>query len=238
MPTTRAVLFDMGGTLITYRNFEQARREAMAEFASWFGLQDDMARVQAAFLRAAADVWPRYTVLPYYLHSDLGKDMRRASAANLGIDLTPELLERYQAFFAERQAAGGVEVRQGVYETLTELRARGVHVGIVSNADILQLDGMVAQAGVAPYCDSILCSEEAGSCKPDAGIYLEALRRAGCAPGEALFVGDTPDHDIAGANAVGLRSVLIHEQTEMGLPRGDVRADHTIAEIPEVLRLL
>ena len=75
MPTTRAVLFDMGGTIITYRNFEQARRESMTEFARWFGIEDDMARVHQAFLQAAAEVWPLYTVTPYYLHSDLGKDL-------------------------------------------------------------------------------------------------------------------------------------------------------------------
>lgn len=238
MPTTRAVLFDMGGTIITYRNFEQARRESMTEFARWFGIEDDMARVHQAFLQAAAEVWPLYTVTPYYLHSDLGKDLRRAASRILEIDLTPELLERYQSLSAERQAANGVDVRPGVFETLTELRARGIHIGIVSNADILQLELMVSAAGIAPYCDSILCSEEAQSCKPDAGIYLEALRRAGCAPAEALFVGDTPDHDIAGANAVSIRSVLIHEATEMGLPRGDVQADHVISEIPEILGLL
>ena len=48
----------------------------------------------------------------------------------------------------------------------------------------------------------------------------------------------TADHDIAGANAAGLRSVLIVEHTEMGLPRGDVAAHHTITELPEILGLV
>ena len=49
---------------------------------------------------------------------------------------------------------------------------------------------------------------------------------------------DTPEHDIAGANAGGFRSVLIIEPNEMGHPRGDVQAQHTIREIPELLSLV
>ncbi|MFN0148279.1 MAG: HAD family hydrolase [Dehalococcoidia bacterium] len=232
---TKAVLFDLGGTLFTYRHFERARREGIALFASWFGIAP--AAVDQAFLDAAKVVWPRLTELPYYLHRDLGRQSRMEAARILGVELSAEREQEYHDFAFARQCEG-FELRPGVFETLTELRQRGLHLGIVSNADRYQIAPWVNNSGLESYFDSILCSEEAQSCKPDAAIYHEALRRAGCAPAEALFIGDTPDHDIAGANAVGLRSVLIIEHTEMGLPRGDVAAHHTIRELPEILALV
>ena len=80
----------------------------------------------------------------------------------------------------------------------------------------------------------------ARSCKPDGGIFREALRRAGCAPAEALFVGDTPDHDVLGANRAGLCSVLLRPAEALTLPwpRGDAEPNHVIANIPEVLGLI
>ena len=125
-------------------------------------------------------------------------------------------------------------------ETLTVLRNRGLHLGIVSNADEDQLAELVALAGLAPYFDSILSSEAAGSCKPDPGIFREALRRAGCAPGEALFVGDTPNHDIVGAKRAGLRTVLLAtgEERPAAWPGGDEQPDHVIRSIRQVVELL
>lgn len=45
--------------------------------------------------------------------------------------------------------------------------------------------------------------------KPMAGIFELALRRLGLTAGEVLMVGDTPETDIAGALAAGLRSALV-----------------------------
>ena len=54
-------------------------------------------------------------------------------------------------------------------------------------------------------------SEEARSCKPDPGIFHYALAKSGLGIDEVLFVGDSLHHDVAGAAAVGMRSVRIVE---------------------------
>jgi putative hydrolase of the HAD superfamily len=87
--------------------------------------------------------------------------------------------------------------------TLQALSERGLHIGAVSNADTLVLDRIANVLGVRDLFDSLLCSEEARSCKPDGAIFRPALERAECAPGKALFVGDSPGEDIAGAQALG-----------------------------------
>ncbi|MCC6383301.1 MAG: HAD family hydrolase, partial [Dehalococcoidia bacterium] len=123
--------------------------------------------------------------------------------------------------------------------TLLGIRGRGLHVGAVSNADVDQFSWMMDGLGFRHHFDSLICSEEVESCKPDAKIFLEALRRAGCDPHEALFVGDTPDHDIAGAERVGMRTALIIEEGGPGFERGQPKPGQVvIRELREVLELL
>src|SRR5262249_8435669 len=117
---------------------------------------------------------------------------------------------------------------EGVHDTLTELRRRGLHLGIVSNIDQDQLEHLIDLAQLRRYFDSLLSSEHARSCKPDSAIYEEALRRAGCAAEEALFVGDTLLQDIAGANRMGMHSVLLWHRADRQPPSDGVQPAHVI----------
>src|SRR5579872_971597 len=49
--------------------------------------------------------------------------------------------------------------------------------------------------------------EVVGLSKPDPAFFHWALEQAGCEPGEAIMVGDRPDHDIAPARSVGMRTI-------------------------------
>ena len=68
----------------------------------------------------------------------------------------------------------------------------------------------------------------AGARKPDPAIFAPALELARCGPEEALHVGDTPEEDVAGASAAGIRSLLI-DRTGNG---GDISS---LAEIDQHL---
>jgi HAD superfamily hydrolase (TIGR01509 family) len=125
-----------------------------------------------------------------------------------------------------------------VLETLQELRARGLHLGIVSNIDEDDLQHLIDLGGLRACFDSLLSSEAAASCKPDARIFSLALERAGCTPEEAVFVGDSVPQDVAGANRAGLRSVLLWHRDDKPPPAEPARARHVIRAIPDVLDLL
>ena len=129
-------------------------------------------------------------------------------------------------------------LREGVFETLTALRDRGYHLGIVSNIDDDQLEHMVSLSKIEPYFDSILSSESVQSCKPDLRIFTEAVGRAGCAPSEAFFVGDSLQQDIPGANALGMHSVLIWDRTDSDPPAKEAIPRSVIQKIPELLDLI
>jgi putative hydrolase of the HAD superfamily len=50
--------------------------------------------------------------------------------------------------------------------------------------------------------------------KPDPRIYRLACEELGVEPEEAMFVGDGANDELAGAERVGMRSVLIHRDGE------------------------
>jgi putative hydrolase of the HAD superfamily len=237
MADVRAVLFDFGGTLYDYRTIAPGDQESLLRLARDLGLEVGPEALARAYRAALAATFQSYLPRPYYLHRDMFRDAVTAAMRALGAETTREALDRYRARQWQLHHRDFV-LRDGVVETLQAIRDRGLHLGIVSNIDEDQLEHLGALAGLSKHFHSILSSERAGSCKPDAAIFAEALRRAGCEPAQALFVGDSIPQDIAGANRAGLRSVLLWHRPEREPPIETTRPRHVIREIPEVLGLL
>jgi putative hydrolase of the HAD superfamily len=76
----------------------------------------------------------------------------------------------------------------------------------VSNFDH-RLYGLLEDLRIRPLLDAVILPSDAGAAKPDPRIFQLALRRIGVSPGDALFVGDDPEEDLAGARAAGLTAV-------------------------------
>lgn len=237
MVRIRAVLFDFGGTLIDYATLAAGERENLLTLAREAGITAAPQVVLHTYRAALKRVFYEYLPRPYYLHRDLFRDVLLAMIQDLGGRPTDTLLQQYWARQRERRARD-FALRDGVHETLTTLRGWGLYLGIVSNADQEQLDHFVELGRLEQYFDSLLCSEEAKSCKPDVGIFHEALRRAACAPEEALFVGDSLQQDVAGASRLGLQSVLLWDRTDRDPPPDGPRPRYIIRRIPELLELL
>ncbi len=236
MPVTKAVLFDFGGTLFDFRTLRQAEKESLTDLVGWSGIEADLETLWDAFIETSRETFADYLSRPYYLHRDLFRDAIGRMLSRLGGELTDGLFDRYREVQWERHRRD-FELREGVIETLACLRSRGLYLGIVSNIDEDQLDNFLDMSQLKPCFESCLSSEKARSCKPDRGIFDVAVRMAGCRAGEALFVGDTPGADIAGANRAGLPSVLIRDH-DPGPSGADPIPTHTIRKIPELLDLV
>jgi len=234
---TRAVLFDFGGTLYDYATLAPGDAESILALARWSGIDADLPAIRAAQREAMRAVFRTYLPQSYYLHRDLFRDAAAGTLRQLGVEPDDAHLDRFRAMQWELHQRD-FRLREGVIETLAAMRARGLHIGMVSNIDDDQLEHLLAVAGLRPHFDSLLSSEAAGSCKPHPAIFAEALRRAGCAAEEALFVGDTLQQDIAGANAMGMRSVLIWHRDDKPPALDAVQPAHVIRRIPELLDLL
>lgn len=94
-------------------------------------------------------------------------------------------------------------------EVLVDLRRRGFTLGVLTNgAEVQQIDKLKT-TGLYDLVDVVCISEALGVQKPDPLAFRTLTERLGVLPAECLFVGDHPEHDVAGARAAGMEAVLI-----------------------------
>lgn len=99
-----------------------------------------------------------------------------------------------------------VRAYDGVVDVVSELRARGHQLGIVtSKSEALAIRGL-SHVGLARYMDTIVGCDASTRHKPDPEPVRIALQRLGCAAEDAVFVGDSV-HDVLAGNAAGVRTV-------------------------------
>lgn len=96
----------------------------------------------------------------------------------------------------------------GVGEALSELRALGLQLVVVSNADGTVERGL-ARAGLRGLLDVIVDSHLVGFEKPDPRIFAHALTVSDARPESTLHVGDLYAADVAGARAAGVHALLL-----------------------------
>lgn len=95
-----------------------------------------------------------------------------------------------------------------VHLTLRALRARGFRLAVVSNFSE-ELPKLLERHGLRPFFESLVVSACVGVTKPDPVLFNIALDRLSAQPEEALYVGDNPEVDLAGAEAIGMAAVLV-----------------------------
>lgn len=93
----------------------------------------------------------------------------------------------------------------GARETVRELARRGVRLAIVTSKHAGTALRGLELCGLDGYFAAVVTPEDVRHPKPHPEPVLHALRRLGAAPGEALFVGDSP-HDVAAGRAAGVRT--------------------------------
>ena len=91
----------------------------------------------------------------------------------------------------------------------------------------------VHRIGIGHHFDFVVTPAEAGAAKPDSAIFELALDAAGAPPGSVAHVGDDPVRDVAGAAAIGLRTVWMNPE---GRPwPGERRPDAEIGSLDSLL---
>jgi HAD superfamily hydrolase (TIGR01549 family) len=91
----------------------------------------------------------------------------------------------------------------GAIETLERLQGR-FKLGLVTNGETDSQRGRLQATGLDRFFDAALISDEAGCAKPDPRIFELALEALGVKARETLFVGDSVEHDYAGAQGAGI----------------------------------
>lgn len=108
----------------------------------------------------------------------------------------------------ERFAAALIEVPEPVQQVLRTLKRRGKLLGLISNADVMEVAAW-EHSPIARLFDAVVLSCEVGCAKPGREIYQICLRRLGVKAGQAVFIGDGGSNELQGAREVGMATILM-----------------------------
>jgi HAD superfamily hydrolase (TIGR01549 family) len=194
-----AVFLDALGTLVALEPPWLTLRDRVPDEVSDERLEDAL-RAEMAYYRDHAHEGRDEASL-----ADLRERCAAIVSEKLGIEVTADQLVEAIRFDAYPDAV----------PALRELSERGERLVAVSNWDC-SLPAVLERCGLGELLDGVVSSAAAGARKPDPAIFERALELAGIEADQALHVGDTPEEDVAGARAAGIRALLIDRSGDGG----------------------
>lgn len=211
-----AILFDLGYTLIY---FVPEQETIIQEALRAAGVERSTDEIQAAMQAGWSDYYRDMATATFPATEEyddqVQKMLHRTLLARLGLD-GEEVSTAYAVALESWFSRPGVlRPYPEVTEVLDRLAAEGYRLGIVSNWS-WNLRQRVAQVGLDGYMELIWGSAYAGCHKPHPGIFHQALEKMALSPGQALYVGDSYAHDVAGAQNAGMDAVLVDRNGAAG----------------------
>ncbi len=196
-PRIRAVLFDLGGTLVDYHDYAHWTELARRCFVDVE--EEDLAH---AFLEVEreTDTRERVAFTEFWrrtLERAGGRPVETASAA------------RFIAL--SRETPGFNRLYSDARRCLEELQGEGRRLAVVSNSSSeARCRSILHETGILPFFDKVVSSGTEGVEKPEAEIFQRSVARLAVRPEEAFYVGNLAFTDATAAREAGLHSVWLN----------------------------
>jgi len=229
MAPPRVIFFDAADTLFHVKG---SVGEAYLSLARKYGVTADRDALQQAFVKAFDAAPP-----PVFAVQDPQEikacerlwwfDVVHHVFYRVGLfEGFDEYFEEVFAYFSRPDAW---ELYEDTVSTLSELAARKIELGIVSNFDS-RLYEILIGLGIDRFFDSVTLASFAGAAKPSPAIFQRALRKHGIAARDALHIGNSLRDDARAADAAGLRGVLLDRHGREAIPP-DVVAIKSLGDV-------
>ena len=228
----RAIFFDAGNTLV-YPRCEELAGDLTAQGLP-ATIEDFFVAERAGKSKLDEWLWPQIrngevprTIDQYYWGEYLRTLMDQIRAPE---EARGELMLRVANGFRDIKLWSRVLPETPAY--LENLRGRGYFLGVISNSNGT-IEEQLGRVDLLRYFHTVLDSAIVGMEKPHPQIFRLATGRAGVAPSEAIFIGDTHSTDVGGAQLAGIHGVLIDRvgaYPNIGSPR--------ITSLPELDKIL
>jgi HAD superfamily hydrolase (TIGR01509 family) len=183
--TFEAVVFDLDGVLVDSEHMWDEVREAFAHERG--GRWHD--RAQADMMGMSSIEWSRY------MHEVVGLDESPA-------EINAEVVRRMRARYAE-----SIPLIDGALEAVERLSG-AYRLALASSSNRPLIDFVLSKAGLAPFFEVTVSSEEVANGKPAPDVFLEAALRLDVASGRCAAVEDS-GNGIRAAHAAGMRVITI-----------------------------
>ena len=233
----RAVIFDLDNTLTDFMRVKEAGIEAAADAMLDAGLDAHFDRVgdeavRDRVIRRIREIYDRegleyQKVFNSFLIEELGEvDYKFLAAAIVGY---------------RRARDSALVPYPHVHLTLHNLMRRGLLLAVLSDAPRESAWLRLVYLNLHHLFDQVIAFEDTGMRKPDKAPFEALLDRLGVAVDEALMVGDWPDRDMAGASALGIRTVFAHYGYSWSRDKSSIEehpADHEISDILDLVEIV
>ena len=239
--TPRAVIFDLGGTLVHWSDWDNSAELKWA--ASYDHLVTQFADRRwpsrdgyvMAMRESEREHWRRVDTEHW---SGPPTGLVREGFDRLGVPVSgAELLGAMDGY--AKAIAGWSTVDPDAVSTLTLLRARGYRLGLLSNtwwaADWHNAD--LATHGLAALIDAIVYTSDLPHSKPHRTVFEEVAKRLDAMPEECVMIGDRMVDDVSGALEIGMRGIWRKNTSgfpsSIAVPSAEIER---LSELPDLLR--
>ena len=179
--TTRYLFFDVGYTLVDEDAVWEARCREQADMPEACALGLSAGDIYREIEEASRQYLPQY----------------RAVVKKFGFTQAAPFRGELETLYPEAPA---------ILATLSQKYS----LGVIAN-QAKDLKERLREWDILPYFSAVASSWEAGFLKPDPALFRYALSLAGCAPEEAVMIGDRLDNDIFPAKALGMKTVWLRQ---------------------------
>ena len=204
----KGVFFDFYQTLV---RFDPPREQLQTKVLKEFGIDVAPEAIRRALVVADEFIYQELAQQPFSKRTAEEKmavyvQYQRVLLKEAGVDaseqLTGGVLNKMQQFNLKQV------LFDDVVPALTQLKERGLILGLVSNVD-RDISPLCDKLGLSLLLQVVVTSQDTGFSKPQPEIFQEALRQAGIEASEAVYVGDQYQIDVVGARDAGMKGVLL-----------------------------
>lgn len=227
----RHLFFDLDHTLW---DFETNSQEALLDLYSRHQLAERLnAPVHeflAAYYRINDALWAQYR--KGEVSKEALRHLRFQRAFHSFGPLEEETIVQFEAEYMDL-APRKTALMPGTLELLTALKPH-YSMHIITNGFAETQSIKLAGSGLDNFFDQVICSDQLGVNKPEAKIFVHAMKSAGAQRKESLMIGDNLQVDVLGARNAGMDQVYYNPQKEAH----DQKPSMEVADLRELIPLL
>ena len=196
----KAVLFDLGGTLIRTTEIPYVMKKILKHR----GINRSLEEIIQA--RKEAEKGLNFRDLTKLL-DEFWIQWNIRILSNLQVKSNTRKLAKYIA--THWWDYSNVTLYPDAEKTLPLLKERGLKIGLITNGLQSDVNEILPKVGIQNFFDIIVVINTLRKMKPDVEVFHYALQKLKTVPSEAIFIGDEMEADYKGAQNSGLTAYLI-----------------------------